>query len=157
MSFGTKVYLWMFTAMFGIGAIANWSSSPVAAGMMFMASIGCYALLVLGRVTTHWKGKPVDDSRATALSKEIVEAIEEYGTFRIEGEVKVFCPLCKTWCTADKITPNAGLAGGFILGTDPGTSVAHIHVEVLLHAHNHECVGADEVIATINRSSGHDL
>lgn len=155
MSFTTKLYLWCFAAMFGLGAVSNWDTSPVAAGMMFMLFLGCFALFVVARrlpFTPSPKRMHMDEEQARDAAQDIVDTIDELGCFHIEGALKVLCPICKTWCSATMVTMNdSAPGGGFSLGTMPGTALVQVHVDVTLHAHDHECVGANAIVSALGR------
>ena len=85
----------------------------------------------------------MDHEECERLGRDMREMLEELGTLRAEGDFKVLCPVCGTWCRAE-LHPDE--QASLVLGTMDGQNVVQIHAGAVLHCHDHECLVASSRI-----------
>jgi hypothetical protein len=81
------------------------------------------------------------------------ELLAEVGPFRVGAPTQIFCAMCQTWCMAEAFINDTPLmpAYGILVAED---QAIHLHCNITLHVHNHECVQAREIVADLRRAEG---
>lgn len=149
--------LFVYAAVFGTGAVLNWDGAPQAAGAMALLALACTALMVFARPRPHRRPKGAamtdSDEEGRRALEDIVSTINEFGPFRLQGQLTVLCPLCKTWCDAE-LTAGTGPSDGVSIVFAPSSAVIQLHADLSGHVHDHECPGANQTLAKAIRSRG---
>jgi hypothetical protein len=77
--------------------------------------------------------------------------LAEVGPFRVGTPTQVFCAMCQTWCMAEASINDTSIypAYGILVAEN---QAIHLHCNITLHVHNHECVPARTIVAQLHRA-----